>query len=80
MTLDELLLGGGLGLVALLTLLVGTRDYNGAGMDVIARAVAGQARPEAFALKILFTALTLGAGLRAARSCPLFLQGRRLEM
>lgn len=34
---------GGL-LVALLTLLVGTRDYNGAGMDVIARAVAGQAR------------------------------------
>ena len=62
---------GGL-LVALLTLLVGTRDYNGAGMDVIARAVAGQARPEAFALKILFTALTLGAGFKGGEIVPAF--------
>ena len=70
---------GGL-LVALLTLLVGTRDYNGAGMDVIARAVAGQARPEAFALKILFTALTLGAGFKGGEIVPAFFTGRRLEM
>ena len=65
---------GGL-LVALLTLLVGTRDYNGAGMDVIARAVAGQARPEAFALKILFTALTLGAGFKGGEIVPAFFTG-----
>ena len=62
-------------LVALLTLLVGTRDYNGAGMDVIARAVAGQARPEAFALKILFTALTLGAGFKGGEIVPAFFTG-----
>uniref|UniRef100_UPI003FEE5FF7 chloride channel protein n=1 Tax=Candidatus Fimivicinus sp. TaxID=3056640 RepID=UPI003FEE5FF7 len=65
---------GGL-LVALLTLLVGTRDYNGAGMDVIARAIAGQAHPEAFALKILFTALTLGAGFKGGEIVPAFFTG-----
>lgn len=65
---------GGL-LVALLTLLVGSRDYNGAGMEVIARAIAGQARPEAFALKILFTALTLGAGFKGGEIVPAFFTG-----
>lgn len=48
---------GGL-VVVLLTLLSGTTDYNGAGMDVILRAVAGTAVPWAFLLKILFTVLT----------------------
>lgn len=65
---------GGL-LVALLTLAVGSRDYNGAGMEVIARAVAGQARPEAFALKLLFTALTLGAGFKGGEIVPAFFTG-----
>lgn len=49
-------------LVIALTYLFGSRDYNGAGMDVILRAMDGQARPEAFLLKILLTAVTLGAG------------------
>ena len=65
---------GGL-LVALLTLAVGSQDYNGAGMEVIARAVAGQARPEAFALKLLFTALTLGAGFKGGEIVPAFFTG-----
>ena len=39
----------GSALVIGLTLLLG-RDYNGAGMDVIQRALRGDARPEAFAL------------------------------
>ena len=48
---------GGLIVIAL-TYLVGSRDYNGAGMDVINRAVAGEADPEAFLLKMIFTAAT----------------------
>lgn len=65
---------GGL-LVIALTLLFGTRDYNGAGMAVILRAVGGQARPEAFALKILLTAVTLGAGFKGGEIVPTFFIG-----
>ena len=65
---------GGL-LVIALTYLVGTRDYNGAGMDVILRAVNGEARPEAFLLKILLTAVTLGAGFKGGEIVPTFFVG-----
>ena len=62
-------------LVVALSLLIGTRDYNGAGMDVILRAFEGQARPWDFALKILFTALTLGAGFKGGEIVPTFFIG-----
>ena len=62
-------------LVVLVTLLTGTRDYNGAGMDVIARAIGGQAHPAAFALKTLMTALTLGAGYKGGEIVPVFFTG-----
>lgn len=58
-----------------LTLLVGSRDYNGAGMGVIAAAIGGTARPEAFALKLLFTAVTLGAGFKGGEIIPVFFTG-----
>lgn len=61
--------------VLLLTLVCGTRDYNGAGMGVIESAVRGFARPEAFALKMLFTALTIGAGFRGGEIVPTFFIG-----
>ncbi len=57
------------------TLLVGTRDYNGAGMNVIARAIQGETSPEAFLLKIIFTALTLGAGFKGGEIVPVFFIG-----
>lgn len=56
-------------LVALLGTIFGC-DYLGAGMDVIASAVNGQVRPEAFALKIVFTALTLEAGFKGGEIVP----------
>lgn len=65
---------GGL-IVIVLTLLVGTREYNGAGMDVISRALQGEAVPYAFALKILFTAITLGAGFKGGEIVPVFFTG-----
>ncbi len=56
-------------LIIALTKLLGTTDYNGAGAAVIEAAIDGEAVPYAFLLKMLFTALTLGAGFKAARSC-----------
>ena len=66
---------GGAAVIAL-TLLVGNGDYNGAGMDVITRAVEeGTAHPAAFLLKILFTAVTLGAGFKGGEVVPSFFVG-----
>ena len=65
---------GGLIVVAL-TLLIGTTDYNGAGMDVIERAFSGRAFFLAFAVKIIFTALTLGAGFKGGEIVPSFFVG-----
>lgn len=62
-------------IVIALTLLLGTTDYNGAGMNVIERAFSGSASPIAFALKILFTALTLGAGFKGGEIVPSFFTG-----
>ncbi|MBQ1390987.1 MAG: chloride channel protein [Firmicutes bacterium] len=66
---------GGAVIVAL-TLLLGTRDYNGAGMAIIINAVEnGQAVPYAFLLKILFTAITLGAEFKGGEVVPSFFVG-----
>ena len=62
-------------LIILLTLLVGNTDYNGAGMDVITRAMAGQASPWAWVLKLLFTAVTIGFGFRGGEVVPSFFVG-----
>lgn len=62
-------------LVIGLTYLVGCRDYNGAGMDIITRALQGEAKTEAFLLKILFTAVTLGAGYKGGEIVPSFFIG-----
>ncbi|MEA4941307.1 MAG: chloride channel protein [Oscillibacter sp.] len=59
-----------------LSYLVRTSDYNGVGMDVIQRAVEeGTASPAAFLLKILFTAITLGAGYKGGEVVPSFFVG-----
>lgn len=62
-------------LIIILTKLVGTTDYNGAGMDVIARALKGHAAPGAFLLKILFTAITLETGFKGGEVVPSFFIG-----
>lgn len=57
-------------IIIVLTVLVGTDDYMGAGMEVIERAMLGEARQEAFLLKMLFTALTLTAGFKGGEIIP----------
>lgn len=61
----------GAALVILLTVLEGSGDYNGAGGHIIELAVQGQVHvPWAFLLKMIFTALTLGAGYRGGEIVP----------
>ena len=62
-------------LVVLLTVLLKTTDYNGAGMDVITRAISGDANYEAFALKILFTVVSIAAGFKGGEIVPTFFIG-----
>ena len=62
-------------LVIALTLLAGRRDYNGAGGHVIAAALGGTAKPEAFLLKIVFTAITLGCGFKGGEIVPTLFVG-----
>lgn len=69
---------GGLIVAALslaIYLLTGSFDYNGAGTDVIKKAFSGECRPEAFLIKILFTALTLGAGFKGGEIVPTMFTG-----
>ena len=61
-------LGGAV--IVLLTILVGTYDYNGAGTKVIERAISGSARGYDFVLKIIFTAITISAGFKGGEIIP----------
>ncbi len=63
-------------IVILLTFLVGDQTYNGAGMEFIERCMEeASVRPEAFVLKILFTAATLCAGFKGGEIVPSFFAG-----
>lgn len=55
--------------------LTGSFDYNGAGTDIIEKAFLGECRPEAFLIKILLTALTLGAGFKGGEIVPTMFTG-----
>lgn len=63
-------------IIIVLTVLLQTTDYMGAGMDVIERCIVeGQARPEAFLMKMILTAITLGAGYKGGEIVPSFYIG-----
>ncbi len=62
-------------LVLALTLLVGNQNYNGAGMFMVETAIAGSIFTGAFLLKLLFTALSLGAGFKGGEIVPVFFVG-----
>lgn len=65
--------------IVLLTVAVGTTDYNGGGIEVIERIFSqGEVRPEAFLLKILFTVITVAAGFKGGEIIPSFFIGAAL--
>lgn len=61
--------------IILLTWGIGTADYLGAGMPVIERAMEGMVKPEAFLMKMIFTAITLGVGFRGGEIVPTLFVG-----
>lgn len=70
---------GGLAVVGL-TVALGTRDYLGLSIPLITDSLAGAASVVlfAFALKLVFTALTLGSGFQGGEVTPLFVIGATL--
>lgn len=68
---------GGLAVVALWQL-VGTSDYLGLGTPLLADAFTHASPWYAFGLKVLFTAVTLGAGFLGGEVTPLFVVGATL--
>jgi H+/Cl- antiporter ClcA len=62
-------------ILVLLTLAVRTTTYNGAGMDTITKAIHGSANSYDFALKILFTCITISCGFRGGEIVPSFFIG-----
>ena len=59
-----------------LTYLLGTRAYLGTGMNLIEEAILEQhVQPEAFLLKIVFTAVTMGCGFKGGEIVPAFCVG-----
>ena len=62
-------------IIILMTLVIGSRDYNGAGMDIISNAINGSAKPEAFLLKMIFTAITISVGYKGGEIVPTFFIG-----
>ncbi len=65
-------------LVVLLTLLVGNRDYNGGGIDIIERVFEGSVHYEAFALKLLFTVICISCGYKGGEIIPTLFIGATL--
>ncbi len=66
-------LGGAV--ITVMTLLVGDHRFNGAGMEMALHAVAGEADWYSFAMKMLFTAVTLAAGFKGGEIVPTFCIG-----
>ncbi|MCR4842772.1 MAG: chloride channel protein, partial [Eubacterium sp.] len=70
-------ISGGL-LVIALTLMSGTRDFNGAGGEMIALSFTGKVVWYAFLVKIIFTAITMGSGFKGGEIVPSFFIGATL--
>ena len=63
-------------LIILLTLIEGSRDYNGGGMEIVKRIFeSSTVKSEAFILKLVFTAITIGAGFKGGEIVPTFFIG-----
>ena len=62
-------------IIIALTYILGTNAYSGAGANLIEEAIAGHAPKSAFIWKMIFTAVTLGAGFKGGEIVPSFTIG-----
>lgn len=66
-------------IVVLLTIVIGNGDYNGSSAQKIAEIFeTGNVRYEAFALKIIFTVITMGCGFKGGEIVPTLVIGSAL--
>lgn len=62
-------------IIVLATLILQTTDYNGAGVEVIEKAMKGEVVPYAFIAKMILTAITIEAGFKGGEIVPSFFIG-----
>ena len=65
-------------IIILLVYILGTRDYLGLSLPLIPQAFNGDVSSFTFLLKLIFTAITLGAGFQGGEVTPLFVIGATL--
>ncbi|MDT8860074.1 voltage-gated chloride channel family protein [Alkalihalobacillus sp. MEB130] len=65
-------------IIVFLTILLGTTDYNGRGLDMLGQSFVEEVPPFAFLAKLIFTAVTLGTGFVGGEAIPLFFMGATL--
>ncbi|KAA6449885.1 voltage-gated chloride channel family protein [Bacillus atrophaeus] len=68
---------GGIVIVGL-TLIVGSQDFNGRGLQMLQQSFSEEVPPFAFLAKLVFTAVTLGSGFVGGEAIPLFFIGATL--
>ncbi len=68
---------GGIIIIAL-TYLIGTRDYLGLSLPLMADSFTGEVSPFSFINKLVFTSITLGTGFQGGEVTPLFVIGSTL--
>lgn len=62
--------------ILLMTLMIGTNDFNGLGLPLISKALNGSPLPVwTFTIKLTFTVVTLGSGFKGGEVTPLFCIG-----
>jgi len=65
-------------IIVVLTLIVGSQDYNGRGLEMLEQSFKEEVPPFAFLAKLVFTAVTLGSGFVGGEAIPLFFIGATL--
>ena len=64
--------------IVLLTMALGTTDYNGRGLDTLEQSFLEEVPAFAFLAKLVFTAITMGSGFVGGETIPLFFIGATL--
>lgn len=65
-------------IIVLLTLALGTTDYNGRGLEMLEQSFLEEVPAFAFLAKLVFTAITMGSGFVGGEAIPLFFIGATL--
>ncbi|MDL4843191.1 chloride channel protein [Aquibacillus rhizosphaerae] len=65
-------------IIVIFTLIIGSQDYNGRGLEMLQQSFTEDVPPFAFLAKLVFTAVTLGTGFVGGEAIPLFFMGATL--